>query len=94
MTKTDRPNWRAVYTKHNRDMSVGTKNRLQQIGIDCKAHLREQHADKLALVNEFITEIEGPDPARWSQFTDLKRDNAEMRRRLDAAFEKWLNPDG
>jgi hypothetical protein len=75
-------------------MSVGTKNRLQQIGIDCKAHLRTHHADKLALVNEFIAEIEGPDPTRWSQFTDLKRDSAEMRRRLDAAFEKWLNPDG
>ena len=75
-------------------MSIGTKNRLQQIGTTCKAHLRERNADKLALVEEFITEIEGSDPTRWSQFTDLRRSDAEMLLRVDAAFEKWLNPDG
>jgi hypothetical protein len=74
-------------------MSLGTKNRLQQIATACKAHLRERHPDKLALVEEFITEIEGGDPTRWSQFTDLKRSDAEMRARVDEAFEKWLNPD-
>jgi hypothetical protein len=75
-------------------MSVGTKNRLNQIGITCKAHLREAHRDQLGLVEEFIAEIEGggkqPDPSRWSQFTDLKRDDKEMLQRADEAFEKWL----
>lgn len=75
-------------------MGLGTKNRLQQIAAACTAHLRERHTDKLALVEEFITEIEGADPTRWSQFTDLKRSDAEMLQRVDAAFEKWLNPDG
>lgn len=75
-------------------MSLGTKNRLQQIATLCKAHLRERHADKPALVEEFITEIEGDDPTRWSQFTDLKRSHAEMLGRVDAVFRNWLNPDG
>ena len=75
-------------------MSLGTKNRIQQIGITCKAHLRERNADKLELVAEFIREIEGADPTSWSQFTDLRRSDAEMLQRVDAAFDKWLNPDG
>ena len=75
-------------------MSIGTKNRLNQIGTTCKAHLREAHVDKLALVEEFIAEIEGsgkvPDTTRWNQFTNLKRDDKEMLQRVDEAFEKWL----
>ena len=77
-------------------MSVGTKNRLSQIGTQCKAHLREQHAQQLELVEEFIIEIEGSgkdhDVNRWTQFTDSKRSAADMCERVDAAFEKWLNP--
>jgi len=75
-------------------MSLGTKNRLQQVATACKTHLRERHADKLALVEEFILEIEGDDPTRWAQFTDLKRDHREMLARADAAFLKWLDPNG
>lgn len=75
-------------------MSLGTKNRLQQTGTTCKAHLRERNPDKLELVEEFIREIEGSDPTRWSQFTDQRRSDAEMLQRVDAAFDKWLNPDG
>jgi len=77
-------------------MSMGTKNRLNLIGTTCKAHLREQHASSGALVEEFILEIEGSgkdaDANAWSQFTDAKRDNAEMLERVDAAFGAWLNP--
>lgn len=77
-------------------MSVGTKNRLSQIGTQCKAHLREQHADQSGLVEEFISEIEGlgkdQDANRWTQFTDSKRSVSDMLARVDAAFEKWLNP--
>lgn len=77
-------------------MSIGTKNRLNQTGITCKAHLREQHAQHGALVEEFIAEIEGTgkshDPANWSQFTDAKRSATEMLQRVDEAFEAWLNP--
>lgn len=75
-------------------MSLGTKNRLNQTALTCKAHLRDRHKDKLALVEEFIREIEGTDSTRWNQFTDLKRSDVEMLGRVDAAFEKWLNPDG
>ena len=64
--------------------------------ITCKQHLREKYADKLALVEEFIVEIEGPpqnyDLTRWGQFTDIKDIKKEMFQRLDARFEKWLNP--
>jgi hypothetical protein len=77
-------------------MSVGTKNRLNQIGTQCKAHLREQYADQLGLVEEFIIEIEGSgkeqDTNRWTQFTDSKRSASDMLARVEAAFEKWLNP--
>ena len=77
-------------------MSIGTKNRLNLIGTTCKAHLREQFAGEGALVEEFIAEFEGSgknaDPNAWAKFTDAKRDNAEMLRRVDAAFEAWMNP--
>ena len=77
-------------------MSIGTKNRLNQTGTTCKAHLREQHAAQGELVEEFIAETEGSgkafDPNAWAKFTDAKRDNAEMLARVDAAFDAWLNP--
>ena len=77
-------------------MSIGTKNRQNLIGTTCKAHLREQFAAQAALVEEFIAEFEGTgknaDPNAWAKFTDAKRDNAEMLRRVDAAFETWMNP--
>jgi hypothetical protein len=75
-------------------MALGTKNRLHETGVACKAHLREQHADKLGLVAEFIAEIEGAgskqDLAAWNQFTDLRRAPAEMLQRVEAAFQTWL----
>lgn len=79
-------------------MNLGTKNRLNQIATVCKAHLHEANPTKVALVNEFITEIEGTDGTgegditRWSQFTDVKRSQAEMLQRVDEAFARWLNP--
>lgn len=77
-------------------MSIGTKNRLNLTGTTCKAHLREQHAKNLALVEEFIAEIEGTgknqDTTKWNQFTDLKRSTTEMLQRVDAAFDAWMNP--
>jgi hypothetical protein len=77
-------------------MSIGTKNRLAQTGTLCKTHLREHYPEQLALVEEFIIEIEGAgkshDPTRWNQFTDAKRSTAELLQRVDAAFAKWLNP--
>jgi hypothetical protein len=78
------------------DMSLGTKNRQKQTADLCKKHLREKNPDKLALVEEFIVEIEGTgkeqDITHWGQLTDSTGDNKEMLKRLDAAFEKWLNP--
>lgn len=45
---------------------------------------------KLVFVEEFISEIEGSDPTRWNQFTDLKRSDVKMLGRVDAFFKKWL----
>lgn len=77
-------------------MGLGTKNRQKQTADLCKQHLRQAHADKLPLVEEFIQEIEGTgkeqDITHWGILTDESHDNNEMLKRLDGAFEKWLNP--
>jgi hypothetical protein len=77
-------------------MGLGTKNRQRQTADLCKQHLREKYPDKLALVEEFILEIEGsaqhPDVTRWGQFTDIKDIKKEMFDRLQRKFESWLNP--
>ena len=77
-------------------MSLGTKNRQVQTAQVCKEHLRQEHHEKLGLVEEFIQEIEGTgknhDLAKWGQFADASWKNDEMLRRLDIEFEKWLNP--
>jgi hypothetical protein len=76
-------------------MGLGTKNRQKQTADICKQHLREKYRDKLALVEEFIVEIEGApktgDVTRWSQFTDIKDLKKEMLQRLEVRFENWLN---
>jgi len=77
-------------------MALGTKNRQQQTAEICKQHLRERNQSNLGLVNEFIVEIEGTgknhDVSKWGQFADASWKNDEMLKRLDQAFEKWLNP--
>ena len=77
-------------------MGLGTKNRQNQTAETCKQHLRDNHQDKLALVEEFISEFEGngkdQDATRWGKFTDIKGLKSEMLERLDLEFEKWLNP--
>ena len=75
-------------------MALGTKNRLHETGVTCKAHLREQHGDMPDLVSEFIAEVEGSgsnqDLTAWNQFSDLRRDRTEMLQRAEAAFQAWL----
>ena len=75
-------------------MGLGTKNRQKQTADICKQHLREKYRDQLALVEEFIIEIEGApkngDVTRWGQFTDIKDIRNEMLKRLDGHFESWL----
>ncbi len=77
-------------------MALGTKNRHQQTAEVCKQHLREKNPSNLGLVNEFIVEIEGTgkthDVSKWGQFADASWKNDEMLKRLDQAFEGWLNP--
>jgi hypothetical protein len=77
-------------------MGFGTKNRQKQTAHICKQHLREKYRDRLELVEEFIVEIEGSprnwDVNRWGQLTDIKDIKKEMLKRLEAHFEKWLNP--
>jgi hypothetical protein len=77
-------------------MSLGTKNRQKQTAQLCKEHLRQKYPDKLALVEEFIVEIEGPpvtrDVTRWSQFSDIRDIKKDMLQRLEAQFENWLSP--
>ena len=77
-------------------MSLGTKNRQQQSAEICKQHLREKNPDNLGLVNEFIVEIEGigkdHQVSNWGRFADASWKNDEMLKRVDAEFERWLNP--
>ena len=76
-------------------MSFGTKNRQKQTAETCKQHLREKYRDRLALVEEFIAEVEGSgkdyDLTRWGIFTDRSWVEKEMLSRLEARFEGWLN---
>ena len=76
-------------------MGLGTKNRQKQTAEVCKQHLREKYRDKLALVEEYIVEIEGTlkncDVTRWSRCTDIKDIRKEMLKRLEIDFENWLN---
>jgi hypothetical protein len=77
-------------------MGFGTTNRQRQTADICKHYLREKYRDRLELVQEFIVEIEGApknwNVTRWGQFTDIKGIKKEMLKRLEADFEKWLNP--
>ena len=77
-------------------MDLGTKHRQRQTADICKQHLRAKYSDKLALVEDFIVEIEGPpknsDVTRWAQFTDIKDIKKEKLQRLEIRFENWLNP--
>jgi hypothetical protein len=47
-------------------------------------------------VEEFIVETEGApkncDVTRWGQFSDIKGIKQEILKRIEAHFEKWLNP--
>ena len=62
-------------------MSPGTKNRINHNATLCRDHLRNAHRDKLALVNEFITEKQDSDgDVSWNQFTDLKRSERGLSR--------------
>jgi hypothetical protein len=78
------------------NMGLGTKNRQKQTADICKEHLREKYRDQVGLVEEFISELEGAlenrDLTCWERFTDIKDIKEEMLKRLDARFEKWLNP--
>ena len=63
-------------------------------------HLQAASSGKIpgpaGLVEEFILEFEGArkncDVTRWDRFTDMKDIKKEMLKRLEAHFEKWLNP--
>ncbi|MDD5349939.1 MAG: hypothetical protein PHQ12_06995 [Chthoniobacteraceae bacterium] len=78
-------------------MGPGLKNRQAQTAARCKEHLRATYRAQSALVEEFIIEIEGVepavDPAKWGQFTDPSRSIDTMLKRLDSRFNQWLNGD-
>jgi hypothetical protein len=80
--------------KFGAQYGIGTKNRQKQTADICKQHLREKY--QRGLVEEFILEFEGDrkncDVTCWDRFTDIKDIKKEMLRRLEAHFEKWLNP--
>jgi len=56
----------------------------------------KKYRNQRGLVEEFILEFEGDrkncDVTRWDLFTDIKDIKKEMLKRLEAHFEKWLNP--
>jgi hypothetical protein len=75
-------------------MGLGTKNRQNQTAEVCKQHLREVNFGKLALVEEFIQEIEGAgnnlDVTRWGEFTGGRE---KIHKKLDVRFAAWLEPN-
>ena len=77
-------------------MGPATKNRQKQTADPLQTASPGKYPDKLALVEEFIVEIEGSpnncDVTRRSQFTDIKGIKKEMFQRLEIQFENWLNP--
>jgi hypothetical protein len=81
---------------YNSTVGLGTKDRQKRVAEVCKRHLREKYRDLGELVEEFILEFEGSgkdcDITRWGQFTDIRGIDKEMLERLDAHFQKWLNP--
>jgi hypothetical protein len=78
------------------DMALGTKNRQSETAQVCKQHLREKYGENGVLVEEFIVEIEGSgktyDATSWGRFSDASWKHDAMLKRVDEAFEKWLNP--
>ena len=80
------------------DTQYGIRNQepAETNGGHLQAHLREKYRDQRGLVQEFILEFEGDrkncDVTRWDRFTDIKDIKKEMFKRLEAYFEKWLNP--
>ena len=77
-------------------MGLGTKNRQLQTAEVCKEHLRSKYAAQRGLVEDYITELEGPggEVAQWGRFTDVSRNTAKMLERLDEQFGKWLSGEG
>ena len=76
-------------------MVLLTPNRQKQTAELCKQHLARKYLNRLGKVAKFNQAIEGSDKSgdilRWNQFSDV-RGVGEMLNRVDAAFEKWLNP--
>jgi hypothetical protein len=77
-------------------MGLGTKNRQKQTADYLQPASPGKYRDQRELVEEFILEFEGNrkncDVTRWDRFTDIKDIKKKMLKRLDARFEKWLNP--
>jgi hypothetical protein len=59
-----------------------------------KERLRQDHRERLALVDQFILEIEGEDhdATRWGRFAETARkdDPMGMWRQMDMEWERWL----
>ena len=60
----------------------------------CKQYLRLKYPDRLASVEDFILEIEGPegDGSKWDPFIDLQSITDEVLKQLDLEFATWLKP--
>ena len=76
-------------------MGPGLKTRQAQTAARCREHLRAKYAAQSALVEEYIVEVEGVEPevdvTQWGRFTDPSHSADAMLKRLDAAFNRWLN---
>jgi len=77
-------------------LRLRAESRQATIAHRWKQRLREKHQDKIELVERFILEIENgeQDITRASKFADVsgKDDPSAMWKRLDAEWERWLNP--
>ena len=77
-------------------MGLGTKNRQKQTADICKAASPGKIPGPAWASGRIHLEFEGDrkncDVTRWDLFTDIKDIKKEMLKRLEAHFEKWLNP--
>jgi hypothetical protein len=77
-------------------MGLGTKNRQKQTADFLQPASPGKIPGPAGASGEFILEFEGDrkncDVTRWDRFTDIKDIKKKMLKRLDARFEKWLNP--
>jgi hypothetical protein len=90
------PTTSSAVEKFGAQYAIRNQEPAETNGGHWQAASPKKYRDQRGLVEEFILEFEGDrkncDVTRWDRFTDIKDITKEMLKRLEAHFEKWLNP--